>query len=480
MGCGFPHSAKIVPKQMRIVAVHGQQEEDAPMPDISRLAEPPKEIIANITQRSDESIINKLSREVSLLADGTTEGIKITVEKKAATPLSTAGEIACSVLAAAALTKLSAKPIIGSGVKILTTAMAVSFVKDVAFRTGEISKAVCQTWDDQTSFERNKQKVADTLGPWVVDTALYTAGGMAGHKLVRNSLAQQLPAQIELGTLGQDKGTKGLSALLESPPPDVSGTVRVLRKPLDVGGLRFEVTNNFGPSAQKIYRQSFPARERMPIEGEEGIRHYLSTGEMLNAQVKTKAGEVVGFLLYEPLGTVAKSGAPQAIYMGDYLAIKPEYRGSQAYRFLTCGLKRHLQSGETPAHAIFGEIESPFAAGLTRQELRTRMGRMHLYERSGAKVQPMDFLILDPKDPGNLAKTTAGKLVGLEMGTHPITTRDLQTVVRRIYVESYGLPRGHAIIESVLQSIRPSNDKTKLEGLANTIEKYTPPNQMDI
>lgn len=434
------------------------------MPDISRVAEPPKEIISNIPQTSDESIINKLAREASLLVDGTTEGVKNTVEKKAVSPLNTAGEIACSVLAAAALTKLGAKPIIGSGVRILGTAMAVSFVKDVAFRAGEVSKAVCQTWDDHTSLERNKQKVADTLGPWVVDTALYTAGGMVGHKLVCNSLAQPLPVQIELSSLGQDKSTKGLSALLESGSADVAGATKVLRKSLDIGGLKFEVTNNFGPSAQKIYRQSFPARERMPIQGEEGIRHYLSTGEMLNAQVKTKTGEVVGFLLYEPLGKVSKNGTPHAIYMGDYLAIKPEYRGSQAYKFLTDGLKKHLQNGDTPVHAIFGEIESPFVAGLTRQELRTRTGRMHLYERSGAKVQPLDFLILDPKDPGNLSKTTPGKLVGLEMSTEPITARDLQTVVRRMYTESYGLPKGHAIIESVLQSMRPTKE-TKLVSL---------------
>lgn len=133
----------------------------------------------------NDSVWNKISREVNLVGDGIGGGFKKGLDESLHDPMGTGLRLATSVGAGVALAYFTkgggAMGLLARGVGI---GMGVSFVADVASPTrwSAVGSAVSDTWNSSANFEHNKGVIENQLGRFAFDTALMTVGGVAGGK----------------------------------------------------------------------------------------------------------------------------------------------------------------------------------------------------------------------------------------------------------------------------------------------------------
>ena len=54
--------------------------------------------------------------------------------------------------------------------------------RDLWGRSSDLKEVWLNTWNNKHNFAKNKPIVAETVGTFVVDTALFTAAGIAGAR----------------------------------------------------------------------------------------------------------------------------------------------------------------------------------------------------------------------------------------------------------------------------------------------------------
>jgi hypothetical protein len=138
------------------------------------------------TAAKDDSIVDKVMREVELAGSGLVGGIKQGIKESVEDPWGSGLRIAGSVGIGLALGGLRAQ----TGLARMTgelgaAALGTAFVADVvASRKSSIMwDAVTDTWKSPLGFERNKEVAQETLGRFAFDTAAMTVAGLGAAKL---------------------------------------------------------------------------------------------------------------------------------------------------------------------------------------------------------------------------------------------------------------------------------------------------------
>lgn len=139
--------------------------------------------LENSTPGSQETTQDKLSRNADVLFGGIYDGTKNSLTDAAKDP-TTLLKLGGSVGAGALLTVLSARK---GKFKIAANGLGIGlgglFAKDV-YDHGSMAKTILDdSWNNPHHHEQNRALMANTLGPFLADTALYTAGGLAGVRL---------------------------------------------------------------------------------------------------------------------------------------------------------------------------------------------------------------------------------------------------------------------------------------------------------
>lgn len=134
----------------------------------------------------EDTVSEKLFREAELLWDGTKRGVSKSATEAWNHPGSTLLKFGGAAAVGAGLVLLNGR----AGMCRLTAqvvggALGMAFLTDVSGRAYVTGSAVADTWRTAERLERNKRIVADTVGPFVVDTAIMTAGGVAGAGAAR-------------------------------------------------------------------------------------------------------------------------------------------------------------------------------------------------------------------------------------------------------------------------------------------------------
>jgi hypothetical protein len=116
--------------------------------------------------------------------------------------INTAGKLALSAALGIAMGRLApANTIAGELVRIAGTMMGVSFAGDVIMHGNDVSAALLDNWNSDSNWVRNKGIMQEQLGRFAFDTALMTAGGIAGSRFARseafNTGTQRLGALID-------------------------------------------------------------------------------------------------------------------------------------------------------------------------------------------------------------------------------------------------------------------------------------------
>lgn len=140
----------------------------------------------NLKQSSkpEDSISDKLHREVEVLLGGTKDGIAQSLKDAYNHPGSTLAKLGGSAAVGAGLVLLQGRSgMLKIGAEVAGAALGYSFLTDVTGRAGLTAGAISDTWRSAERLERNKQIVAKTAGPFLVDTALMGAGGLAGARV---------------------------------------------------------------------------------------------------------------------------------------------------------------------------------------------------------------------------------------------------------------------------------------------------------
>lgn len=131
-------------------------------------------------QRLDETTLTKLMREADVVIGGTAQG---TYEhgKQALTDPATLVKFGTSAILATGLTMAQGKSgLLKLSAQVGSLALAGAFAKDVYGKGEETFGIMKNTWNTPENTEANKKAVGDTLGPFVVDFGIYSAGGAAG------------------------------------------------------------------------------------------------------------------------------------------------------------------------------------------------------------------------------------------------------------------------------------------------------------
>jgi HD-GYP domain-containing protein (c-di-GMP phosphodiesterase class II) len=135
---------------------------------------------------TSESVATKLYREAELLLVGTGRGIKASAIEAWNHPLDSGLKIGVSAVIGGGLALLQGRAgLLRLGAQVTGLAFGYNFYKDVYRRGSVTTDAMVDAWHSGKNLERDKQVIAKTVGPFVVDSALMTAGGMAGVGIAR-------------------------------------------------------------------------------------------------------------------------------------------------------------------------------------------------------------------------------------------------------------------------------------------------------
>jgi HD-GYP domain-containing protein (c-di-GMP phosphodiesterase class II) len=135
-----------------------------------------------------DSTADKLLRETQLLGSGLVFGAVDGAKDAGHHPWSTAAKVVGSAGAGFLIGALSHR--VGFVAPVVGTALTAAFIKDVIPRAGTLGQAMSSTWDSAEGFSENKSVAKQALGQFAFDSALMSAGGIAGGALSR------LPAQL--------------------------------------------------------------------------------------------------------------------------------------------------------------------------------------------------------------------------------------------------------------------------------------------
>ncbi|MBZ0185002.1 MAG: HD domain-containing protein [Candidatus Obscuribacterales bacterium] len=133
---------------------------------------------------SQDSFGDKISRELGLLSaagQGIVDAGAEAWQNKGESALKIGG----GALGGAALALVSNKA--GLLGKVILAGSAVSFGLELARRGTDVAGAVVETWSSGDRFAQNKKLVGDSIGTFLVDGVLMSAGGYAGARITSNS-----------------------------------------------------------------------------------------------------------------------------------------------------------------------------------------------------------------------------------------------------------------------------------------------------
>lgn len=137
---------------------------------------------------SQEPVTEKLHREAELLFGGLGDGLKSSAQAALEAPLETAGKVGISAAVGYGLTAMQGRAgMVRLAAEVGGLALGYAFVKDVASRASITSEAFVDTWHSGQNQARNREIVASTLGPFVFDFAITSAGGLAGIGMAKKS-----------------------------------------------------------------------------------------------------------------------------------------------------------------------------------------------------------------------------------------------------------------------------------------------------
>lgn len=143
-----------------------------------------EDYLSHATAKPD-SADDKLSREASLLGD-TGRGVVNRVEELAHNPRELGAELSSSVLIGAGLALTQGRAgLIREGAQVVALAMSASAVLDTSRKAGFAMDSVAKTWLSPITPEDSAAR-GNTLGAFLVDSTVMSAGGMAGVKIGRN------------------------------------------------------------------------------------------------------------------------------------------------------------------------------------------------------------------------------------------------------------------------------------------------------
>jgi HD-GYP domain-containing protein (c-di-GMP phosphodiesterase class II) len=132
-----------------------------------------------------DSADDKLSREAGLLSD-TGRGVVNRVEELAHNPRELGAELGSSVLIGAGLALTQGRAgLIREGAQVVALAMSASFVLDTTRKAGFAMDSVAKTWLAPMAPEDSVAR-GNTLGAFLVDSTVMSAGGMTGVRIGRN------------------------------------------------------------------------------------------------------------------------------------------------------------------------------------------------------------------------------------------------------------------------------------------------------
>jgi len=130
---------------------------------------------------------DRLVREADLLLGGGAAGLKQATVEAVSHPADTATKMTFSALMGAGLALSQGRAgLARESAQMVGVAMSLSFGADVCGRLGTVGHAMADTWRSDKNLTHNKGIVGSTIGSFVVDSAIMSAGGLAGVKMARN------------------------------------------------------------------------------------------------------------------------------------------------------------------------------------------------------------------------------------------------------------------------------------------------------
>lgn len=130
--------------------------------------------------RKSDTVWDKIGRELDVIAGGTASG---TIEhgKRAVSDPASLVKLGSSAAIATGLTLLQGKKgVMRLSAQVGGLAMAGAFATDLYGKGAETLDIVRDTWNSPENRDRNREHIKNTLGPFVVDLGIYSAGGAMG------------------------------------------------------------------------------------------------------------------------------------------------------------------------------------------------------------------------------------------------------------------------------------------------------------
>jgi hypothetical protein len=190
-----------------------------------------------------------------------------------------------------------------------------------------------------------------------------------------------------------------------------------------------------------VYECSFPQGQRQSVQQ---LRQLIKAGTMELDETRDQSEQINCMTLTEVFGQ-----APPKFLLACYTATPPSLRslgiGSVHRRRLV-----ELLKAEYPDYlGLFSEIESTKEPGLDEQTLHTRKRRLAFFLRLGVERLPIDYRF--PSFDGGGAPLQ-GELLWVPFGEPVLQEGTLRQVLRRIYVEGYGLEQSDPFIQDALEA----------------------------
>ncbi|MCA9803893.1 MAG: trypsin-like peptidase domain-containing protein [Cyanobacteria bacterium HKST-UBA02] len=153
-----------------------------------------------------DSLGDKLSREVHVIGGGIVEGTRTSLDRALTDPM-TAVKLGGSLIVGTALTAASGrKGLVAAGAKLVGLGLGLAFGKELFDQGKNITAVAADTWNNPGNLAANRANIASHMGPFLVDSAIYTAGGLSGVKLGQRFLpAAGETAALSGGTKIQEK-----------------------------------------------------------------------------------------------------------------------------------------------------------------------------------------------------------------------------------------------------------------------------------
>ena len=152
---------------------------------------------SKLLNSEQNSVAAGLKREASVLLLGAAEGYaNAGVDRLSNHKLQTASELTISAALTYGLVRAAnSGPAVRYAAALTGGALSFSFAKNVLSNfsetTNQLKEVVQSTWNNDSNLEANKDKVANLVGPFLFDTSVALAGGIAGGRLANRQGAER-------------------------------------------------------------------------------------------------------------------------------------------------------------------------------------------------------------------------------------------------------------------------------------------------